>query len=208
MNNRRAFQSLVIICLGSGWALAAATQPVPASAQLSFDISSSPNAVVLQLREDVGIRDADDTPLVRIYGDGRVAVHFPDYMRRAGDYELRLPEDTLQELMQAAAGSILSFDSAVTESRVRALETAERNDGVVVRVSHRTTTILEVRYEQYRPAGAAVDIRDGVKRVAWTGLVSDAERFRDVTALRDLAGIRRQVRALADHPDLEAVAPR
>lgn len=191
--------------LGMAFVLAAAGHSVTVPAQLSYELSSSPDAVVLQLREDVGIRDADDTPLVRVYGDGRVRVHFPAYMRRAGDYELRLSAAALRALLQAAAESLLPFDSAAMESRVRDLEAAERRNGRVVRVSDRTTTVLDVRYERYRAAGDAIAFRDGVKRVAWTGLAGDARRYREVAALRDLAGVRQRVRALADHPDLEPV---
>lgn len=205
---RRSFTPGVLGRLGLGLALAAASHTVAVSGQLSYELSSSPDMVVLQLTEDVGIRGADDTPLVRVYGDGRVAIHFPDYMRRAGDYELTLPESTVQELVQTAVDTLLTFDSGATESEVLALEAAERSDGLIVDVSDEATTILEVRFERYRPEGAAEDLRDGVKRVVWRGLVDDASRFREVSALQELGRIRRQLRALADHPDLVAVTPR
>ena len=205
---RRPFTPGVLGRLGLGLALAAVSQTVAVSAQSSYELSSSPDMVVLQLTEDVGIRGADATPLVRVYGDGRVAVHFPDYMRRAGDYELTLPESAVQELVRTAVETLLPFDSGATELEVQALEAAERSGGLIVDVSDEATTILEVRFERYRPEGAAEDIRDGVKRVAWTGLVDDASRFREIGALRELSRIRRQLRALADHPDLEAVTPR
>ena len=208
MTNHRSFTPGIVGRLGLGLALATVGRTAAVPAQSSYEISSSPDVVVLQLGEDVGIRDADDTPLVRVYGDGRVAVHYPDYMRRAGDYELRLPEGTVQELVETAVGTILPFDATATESQVLALETAERNGGLLVDVSDEATTILEVRFEGYRPEGAAQDIRDGVKRVVWTGLVNDADRFGDIVALRDLARIQRQLLALADHPDLEAVTGR
>lgn len=208
MTNRRSFTPGILGCLGAGFALTTVSPTVAAPAQLSYEVSSSPDVVVLQLTEDVGIQDADDPPLVRVYGDGRVAVHFPDYMRRAGDYELKLPERTVRELVRTAVDTLLPFDAVVTESRVRALETAERSDGLIVDVSDEATTIVEVRFERYRPEGAAEDIRDGVKRVVWTGLVDDVGRFRDIPALRDLASIQRQLLALADHPDMEAVTGR
>ena len=208
MTNRRSFTSGILGRLSLGLALAAVSPTVFISAQLSYELSSSPDIVVLQLTEDVGIRDADDTPLVRVYGDGRVAVHFPDYMRRAGDYELTLPGSTVQELVRTAVDTLLPFDAGATESEVLALEAAERNNGLIVDVSDEATTILEVRFERHRPEGSAEDMRDGVKRVVWTGLVDDASRFREVGALQELGRIRRQLRALADHPDLEAVTPR
>ena len=154
---RRSFTPGALGRLGLGLALAAVSQTVAASAQSSYELSSSPDRVVLQLTEDVGIRGADDTPLVRVYGDGRVAVHFPDYMRRAGDYELTLPESTVQELVQTAVDTLLTFDAGATESEVLALEAAERSGGLIVDVSDEATTILEVRFERYRPEGAAED---------------------------------------------------
>ena len=208
MTRRRSFTRGILARPGLGLALAALSPTAAVPAQLSYELSSSPDIVVLQLAEDVGIRDADETPLVRVYGDGRVAVHFPDYMRRAGDYELTLPESTVQELVRTAVDTLLAFDAGAAESEVLALEAAERNGGLVVDVADEATTIVEVRFERYRPEGAAEDLRDGVKRVAWTGLAGDASRFREVSALRELGRIRRQLRALADHPYLVAVTPR
>ena len=194
--------------LGASLALTTLGHTVAVAAQSSYELSSSPDVVVLQLSEDVGIRNADDTPLVRVYGDGRVAVHFPDYMRRAGDYELRLPEGAVRELVGAAVEAMVPFDAAAAESQVLALRTAERDRGLIVSVSDAATTILEVRFERYRPEGATRDVRGGVRRVVWKGLRNDAGRFQDVVALRDLAGIQRRLLALTDHPDLEAVTER
>ena len=208
MTNRRSFTPVRVRRLGLGLVLMTVVQTVASAGQSSYELSSSPDVVVLQLSEDVGIRDADDTPLVRVYGDGRVAVHFPDYMRRAGDYEFRLPEGAVQELVGAAVEAILPFDSAATESQVLALQAVERSQGLIVSVSDEATTTLEVRFERYRPEGAAQDAGDGFKRATWTGLTDDADRFRDVVALRDLADIQRRLLALTDHPDLEAVTGR
>ena len=208
MTNRSSFTPGMPRRLGLSIALMTLGHTVAAAAQSSYELSSSPDVVVLQLSEDVGIRDADDTPLVRVYGDGRVAVHFPDYMRRAGDYELRLPEGAVRELVGAAVEAIVPFDAAATESQLLALRTAERNQGLIVTVSDEATTILEVRFERYRAEGTGQDVRGGVKRVVWKGLADDAGRFGDVVALRDLAGIQRRLLALTEHPDLEAVTER
>ena len=208
MSNWRPFTTAILGRLSLGLALTAVSPMTAIPAQLSYELSSSPDIVVLQLTEDVGIQDADETPLVRVYGDGRVAVHFPVYMRRAGDYELILPESTVQELLGTAVDTLLPFDSAAIESQVLAAEAAERSSGLIVDVSDPATTILEVRFERYRAEGATEDIRDGVKRVVWTGLADDAGRFPEIGALQELDGIRRRMLALAEHPELEAVTPR
>ena len=88
---------------------------VVASAQtpLAFQASENPSTVVMQLTQDVGV-EGDDTPLLRIYGDGRVLVHFPVYMRRAGDYGLRLDSTELDGLLQTfvQGGWLISPSSA------------------------------------------------------------------------------------------------
>ena len=93
--------------------------------------------------------------------------------------------------------TLLPFDGAATESRVLALEAAERSDGLIVDVSDAATTIVEVRFERYRPEGAAEGILGGVKRVVWTGLADDAGRFGDIPALQ---GPRRNT-TRASRPD-------
>lgn len=208
MTDHTPFTAAIPGRLGLVLALTAFSQTVAVPAQLSYEVSSSPDVVVLQLSQDLGIRDADETPLVRVYGNGRVAVHFPDYMRKAGDYELELSAGAFRELVRTAADVVLPFDSTATEALVLALEEEARDDGLLFSVSDEATTILEVRVERYRPEGAAGDVREGVKRVVWTGLGSDADRFGDVVSLRDLAGVRRQLLALTDHPDLEPVTGR
>jgi hypothetical protein len=206
MTQRRSFVPGVLTRQGLALALATVSQTAAVPAQSSYEVSLSPDVVVLQLSEEVGIRDADRTPLVRLYGDGRVVVHFPAYMRRAGDYELWLPEEDVQRLVGMAVDG-LPFDAAAPESEVLAIETAERNDGLIVDVSDAATTILEVRFERGRTGGVTEDVRDGFTRVAWTGLVSDAlvsdvPGFGDVVALRNLAAVQSELLALVDHPDL------
>ena len=208
MTNHTSFTVATARRLGLVFVLTTVVWTVAVPAQLSYEVSSSPDVVVLQLSQDVGIRAADETPLVRIYGAGRVVVHFPDYMRRAGDYELELSPAAFEDLVGAAVKTMLPFDSTATEALVVALEEEARDEGLLFSVSDEAMTTLEVRVERYRPEGAAEDVGESVKRVVWTGLGSDAERFGDVVALRDLAGVYRQLLTLTEHPDLEAVAGR
>ena len=58
---RRSFTPGALGRLGLGLALAAVSQTV-AAAQSSYELSSSPDMVVLQLTEDVGIRGATTRP--------------------------------------------------------------------------------------------------------------------------------------------------
>jgi len=151
MTDHTPFTAAIPGRLGLVLALTAFSQTVAVPAQLSYEVSSSPDVVVLQLSQDLGIQDADETPLVRVYGNGRVAVHFPDYMRKAGDYELKLSAGAFRELVRTAADVVLPFDSTATEALVLALEEEARDDGLLFSVSDEATTIPEVRVARYRP---------------------------------------------------------
>lgn len=148
---------------------------VPEEEQTAGDSSG---VVLLQLSQDAGIRDVDRTPRVRLYGDFRVAVHFPIYTRRAGDYELTLGEGQIWRVVDAI-DTVRHFDSASTEATIREVETAARaaalreNRPIVVSDwSDEVTTILEVwspppviRYQPDRAGGHPASPE--VEQVVW-----------------------------------------
>ena len=110
----------------------------------------SSSSILLQFSQDIGVRDADRTPRVRVYDDFRVAVHFPVYMRRAGDYELELNDADMPRLYDTLV-SVLNFDPLTTEEVIQRMEADARaaafreNRPVPVSDwSDATTTIIEV----------------------------------------------------------------
>ena len=77
--------------------LAAGASGAGASAGFARDAAT----VVVSYTEVLGeIGEADAGPSVHVHGDGRVRVHYPAYMTRAGDWELQL---SAEELLQAIA---------------------------------------------------------------------------------------------------------
>lgn len=77
--------------------------PLNASAQdLAFD--RSPTAVVVTYLERLdGLADADPGPSITVFGDGRVLIHTPRYMKGAGDREVRLSRSELDQLVRDLA---------------------------------------------------------------------------------------------------------
>ena len=91
-----------------------------AYAQATFEYAAVPDALVIQLSQDVGILDADPTPLLRVYGDGLARIHFPVYMRRAGDYTLQLDQRELQDLLALfVQGGLIDFSPEATQAQMR-----------------------------------------------------------------------------------------
>ena len=98
----------------------------PALAQPAFQASEDPNTIVIRVTEHFGL-EGDDTPLLRIYGDGRVLVHFREGMTRAGDYSLQLSPTDLNELLQTAVnGGLMEFNEIAVQNQVSAARSTQR----------------------------------------------------------------------------------
>ena len=64
-------------------------------ASLSWD--PAPDALLVSYREIWGeFANQDPTPLIRLFGDGRVLIHYPVYSPKAGEYALWLHPDELE----------------------------------------------------------------------------------------------------------------
>ncbi len=186
---------------------------VSAQAPQAFQASENPGTVVIQLTQDVGV-EGDDTPLLRIYGDGRVLVHFPVYMRRAGDYGLRLDSTELDGLLQTfVQGGLVDFSVERVREEIRQVRDARRRAALdtggrltLTTRSDEAVVVIDVRLERYTGADGAVR-QDVEARVSSAGLQFDAANLPGVASLQSLAAIERQLIALTSHPDLVRVAP-
>jgi hypothetical protein len=135
---------------------------------------------------------------VTIYGDGRALVHYPRYMKRAGDYMVRLAQPELDGLLRSLVDrGVAGFDEAAARRGKRDAEAARRTSqatggGQTVTVAADTsTTVIELRLEGVQ------------RRIAWQGLREDARRYPEITSIQDLAAAEGELRALMERPDLE-----
>ena len=194
---------------------------VPASARAQgpsseaagrFAYAQTADAVVIQYREVLGeIEDPDPGPSLAVYGDGRIAVHYPRYMKRAGDYADRLSPAELRALVSSLVSKdLMDFDAEAAHRRKAELEASRRaaakaaGEPELYQVFDRSTVEVEIRLERYRPAGAAPDEeqRDVYKRIRWKGLRPDAKRYREHASIQKLAEADRELRALLERPGL------
>ena len=187
--------------------------PTYASAQLAFQASEDPSRVVIQLTQDVGI-EGDDTPLLRIYGDGRVLVHFPVYRPRAGDYSLQLDAAELNGLLLTfVQGGLGEFNRERVRNEIqqvrRAGQQAALQTGDPVTLTSRsdeTVHSLNVELDSYTgPDGSTR--QDVSVPITWAGAQQDARDFPSVAAIQNLAALERQLVALTERPDLVRVSP-
>lgn len=191
----------------------AAAVVAPAHTQVAFQASENPSTVVIQLTLDVGV-EGDDTPLLRIYGDGRVLVHVPVYMRRAGDYTLRLDAAELNGLLQTfVQGGLVDFSVEGVREEIRQVRSARRRAALdaggpltLTTRSDDAVVVIDVRLARFTGADGEVR-RDVAARASWTGLQFSAADFPGVASLQSLAAMERQLIALTEHTDLVRVGP-
>ena len=123
--------------------------------------------------------EQDPEPLLRIYGNGRVHVHYPVYMKKAGDYELQLSQSELRTLLRTlATDGIIDFDPAATRSR-RKQHVAQQQavTGEYLYISDSSHTVIDIRLEAYQKGPGTARVLNLQKRFTWPDLKQDARRF-------------------------------
>jgi hypothetical protein len=194
---------LAVVCGVVGWLGGA----LPVLAQMPapvLEFASDPNTVIVEYTHiHHMLAEPDPTPLLRIYGDGRVRVHYPVYMAKAGDYELWLSAGELRGIVLGlAADGIMDFDPVAAKDEWRGAKEAERGRGEAYHVSDVTETAIEVRLQFYRPAGATALIPNLQKRVRWPNVHTDARRYPDLAPVRAVAAAEARLQALLKRRDL------
>jgi len=162
---------------------------------MAVDTGGESTHIVLRMTRHMGlVAGSDASSHVVVWEDGAVDIHYPAFMKRAGDYRLRLSDAELDALMSdMIAGGLPEFDPALLREELA--HKAVPSDGagrVVSWETDRGFTVIEYRL----PATEDKGFVEGSAR--WTGLQSSARRHVDVSALQDLARIERRLLDLAD----------
>ena len=170
----------------------------PALPSVTWD--PAPFVVVASFREVPGeMADADPAPSVEVFGDGRLAVHFPRYMIRAGDWSDQLaPGEVARLLATLVAGGVLDLDPRSMRAdlaRVRAerRQAALRGEATVFEASDPSTTEVTLRANGRQHT------------IAWRGVRADAWAYPEVAALRRLERAHETLRTLTNRPHLRRV---
>ncbi|HEX9768079.1 MAG TPA: hypothetical protein VGA50_02805 [Kiloniellales bacterium] len=172
-----------------------------------FAFSRAPDEVVLQLSYDGGlIENPDPMPFVRVFGDGRVIVHYPVYMKKAGDYVLRLSDQELESLLATFAKEDIV---TVNEPRMEEMLAEARIETGPVEPpeDHGATVAVEMRFESVpATAPAAPPLTDVERRIAVPVSAVETGIRAPSTTLQGIAAGIRQLEDLARRPDLEKIS--
>ena len=209
----RRFARLLLLVVAAWFATTAVALPVRAQQagetpgqareRASFQYREAADSVVLRYSEHLSaLAGADSGRSVVVYGDGRVVVHYPALMKRAGDYTLRLSRVEMRELLErVVARDFVDLDEG--EAR-RPLESPARAGAELFAVHDAATSTIEVNLETYRPAGSRGVERRNVKReVRYYGLRAYARRYPENASLQKLAAVQSELMGFLERDDLE-----
>lgn len=168
--------------------------------------------------------DPAGPPTMRIHGDGRVQVHYPAYMRRAGDYSMTLSRSALRRLLRSLSDQgVMDFDTHSARQALKRERRRRARDGVAESQagsrpsslrggelpallharSDDTVTRFELRLVRYHNAASGqAERRDLRKKISWRGLQLDADEHPGLSEIRKLAHARRLLLGLMNHPQL------
>lgn len=179
-----------------------------AMADSVYDYPRNADFVVIEYTQiDTMIKGADPVPLLRIYGDGTVAVHLPAYMKRAGDYEMRLSDGQLQQLLTSLEQkSILNLNSEkVTQLKQQAVLNRIQQSKTLVERSDDTYSVIKVRLSNYIPASTGVASSDFTHSVSLKNLKWSTRSYPDVPQLKSAAEAEDELSGYLVHPNLKKI---
>ena len=173
-----------------------------ASAQPVFTYPLDPDARIISYSETPEmLGNSDRTLRIQVFGDGWVWVHYPQYMKKAGDYEVYLNPEELRQLLLDLS-SIFDFDPKVVGQARKAIKEArEQQEGIVYYRSDDTLEQIAVQLDgfQANPGDAARSID---LKLSWKNISSDALDYPELASIQALAGARQSIRALLARDDL------
>ena len=156
MNNQSlSFTLLLVLTIYCSGAQAfRSVDSTQSTAGFRFDDSTANAQPVIEFRQHVHmLADVDDRLTMTIHGDGRVLVHFPVYMKRAGDYEMQLDKDELVSLLSAmAANGVMDFDAKTVRDRIQAKRRAtharaKAGKAELFEISDAVDSIIDIRLD-------------------------------------------------------------
>jgi len=204
MKYKKLFSPILFFCLAAGILATALISAVPNATAMAgnpvptFDYPRDPAYLVLQYTHTYDmIENQDTTPFMRVYGDGRVLIHYPAYMKRAGDYQLQLSDAELQNLLTTLDNAgLLSLTAQAGES-VQSQINATAAGQALHEVSDDTKTIIETHVSRISPKLKSGQINN---RVVMSNVEAMALKHPGIPELRAMAAAEQHLQALTKDP--------
>jgi len=201
MKYKKLFNPILFFCLAVGFLATTLVSTVPNAVAMAgnpaptFDYPRDPAYLVLQYTHTYDMIENQDTvPFMRVYGDGRVLIHYPVYMKRAGDYQLRLSDAELQQLLTRLDNAgILNLTTKAGESVQTQINAAATG---LHEVSDDTKTIIETHVSRISPTLNGTYAGQINTRVVMDNVEARASMYPGIPELQAIAVAEQHLQAL------------
>jgi len=151
------------------------------------------------------IRNADPQPMLQIFGDGRVHVHYPVYMKRAGNYQMYLSDTEIQQLLgsleQKGILKITNKDIVQIKKQANTIKLGETN-GLLIERSDISRSKFKVNLDSYVSDLSVSPQYDFKQEVILKSLKFEAQANPSITEIQNAAHAEQELRNFLTHRDL------
>jgi hypothetical protein len=156
--------------------------------------------------------DQDPTPLIRIYGDGRVVVFHASYMKQAGQYEMMMARNELEALLLQLTPVLMDFNNEDVQSQKKAADellwaaATDPEDLVLFHDSDADISVFHMTIDAYLPGGAqGITISKPKLDRSWRGLRFDSRDYLGIEPIQDLMQAELSLKELTRRDELVLV---
>ncbi|HHO59815.1 MAG TPA: hypothetical protein ENJ64_06185 [Thiotrichales bacterium] len=192
-------------------AVAAPPVNLPAMAaglnQSGFRLPGDATVPVIEYRRHIAmLANAPSQLQLQVYADGRVHVHFPVYMKKAGDYDYQLSATELVQLIRSLTDNgMMEFDPLAVQQQKRSYDNRMKARGEYFAVSDAVESVVTIRLPWYQKSLLSPVQTNLVKNFSWKNLEQDARRYRDNTSIQSAAAAMQALDSLLQHPAMRKV---
>lgn len=129
---------------------------------------------------------------VSVYEDGVALVHYPDYMDKAGDYQVELTPAEVQQIR-------LLLEHPLVQGFNPGQAKVKKKD-----IDAQSLELFAISDDSW--SNFEVHTPGNEKSIRWANVSIDAERYKEIGVFRKLADIEAQLLQLDQHPTAVAVA--
>ncbi len=179
----------------------------------TIEYSHDPGTVLVSFREVFPeFADQDPTPLIRIYGDGRVVVFHAAYMKQAGQYEMMISRSELEQLLFQLTTALMDFDKEEVKNQKKATDellwdaATDLEDLVIFHDSDAEISVFQLNIEAFLsggPRGKTIS-KPRLDR-SWRGLRFDARDYLGNESIQALMQAELSLRELSRRDELVLV---
>ena len=168
------------------------------SAGFRFSTDETVTQLIIHYQQNIQMLSGiDDRPSLKVYGSGRVVVHFPVYMKKAGDYEMQLDDEELVDLIQSlSSNGVMDFDEKKIKRKLLTYKKALKAKGQFYEVSDAVETVIDIRLDEFQKNKTSKKLKKFHKRFKWKNIEHDAARYKNESEIKDASKSVVQLRAL------------